>query len=191
MNLHGNLFTTVAIDNIDHKLSSTNASGSFLGTGISLFQHPDKTNNGNGHRQNSPILDLPTRQVFELPEQYTTINPIQLQEKDVHAPEGCRLVRWNGRADPLQKESIWLQSEKSNIVDDVPNTNISWVTYHASKMPQEDVTPAISALLPLFPNDSKPVAMIRHAMEVVWKAIKEVNPGQLHVVILDQPLYIQ
>ena len=38
---HG-LFTTVAVDNIDHNSSSTTAHDSFHGTGISLFQHPDE-----------------------------------------------------------------------------------------------------------------------------------------------------
>ncbi len=38
--LKGKLFTTAAIDNIDHNLSSTTAQDSFHGTGISIFQHP-------------------------------------------------------------------------------------------------------------------------------------------------------
>ena len=36
--LKPNVFTTDAIDNIDHNPSSTTAEGSFHGTGISLFQ---------------------------------------------------------------------------------------------------------------------------------------------------------
>lgn len=38
-----NLFTTAAADNIDHNIhnpTSTTATSSFHGTGISLFQHP-------------------------------------------------------------------------------------------------------------------------------------------------------
>ena len=34
-----NVFTTAALDNIDHNPSSTTLEGSFHGTGISLFQH--------------------------------------------------------------------------------------------------------------------------------------------------------
>ncbi len=37
--LHGNVFTTAAVDNIDHNPSSTTSKESFHGTGISLFQH--------------------------------------------------------------------------------------------------------------------------------------------------------
>ena len=39
--LKGGLFTTAAVDNIDHNSSSTSAHDSFHGTGISLFQHQD------------------------------------------------------------------------------------------------------------------------------------------------------
>ena len=35
-------FTTSAVDNMDHNPTETSAQGSFHGTGISLFQHPDK-----------------------------------------------------------------------------------------------------------------------------------------------------
>ena len=44
--LKGGLFTTAAVDNIDHNPSSTTAHDSFHGTGISLFQHPDRTFSG-------------------------------------------------------------------------------------------------------------------------------------------------
>lgn len=39
--LKGGLFTTAAVDNIDHNPSSTSTHDSFHGTGISLLQHPD------------------------------------------------------------------------------------------------------------------------------------------------------
>ena len=39
-------FTTAAIDSIDHNPSSKAAEESFHSTGISLFQHPTKSNHG-------------------------------------------------------------------------------------------------------------------------------------------------
>ena len=42
--------------------------------------------------------------------------------------------------------------------------------------------PAVSVLLPLFPDDSKFVSMIRHAMDVIWKAVQVVYPGQIPVI---------
>ena len=46
LNLARNIFTTAAVDNIDHNPSSTTASDSFHGTGISLMQHPTATCQG-------------------------------------------------------------------------------------------------------------------------------------------------
>ena len=40
-NLREGVFTTAAIDNIDHNPTSTTATDSFHGTSISVFQHPD------------------------------------------------------------------------------------------------------------------------------------------------------
>ena len=39
--LQSGLFTTAAVDNIDHNPSSNTSQKSFHGTGITLFQHPD------------------------------------------------------------------------------------------------------------------------------------------------------
>ena len=38
--LRSNVFTTAAVDNIDHNPSATTAKNPFHGTGISLLQHP-------------------------------------------------------------------------------------------------------------------------------------------------------
>ena len=41
------LFTTAAIDNIDHNVTATSAQQHFHGTSISLFQHPDQNTPAN------------------------------------------------------------------------------------------------------------------------------------------------
>ena len=46
LQLRSGLFTTAAVDNIDHNPSSTSAHDSFHGTGISLFQRPDDSFTG-------------------------------------------------------------------------------------------------------------------------------------------------
>ena len=45
----GNVFTTSAVDNIDHNPSATTAKYSFHGTGISLLQHPACADEGVDH----------------------------------------------------------------------------------------------------------------------------------------------
>ena len=69
------------------------------------------------------------------------------------------------------------------------DSNISWAAYHASQQPVQDCPPTITAMLPLFPYDSKSVAMIRHSMDMIKKAVHELNPTQIPVITLDQPLY--
>ena len=44
--LRKGLFTTSAMDNIDHNPSATTATTSFHGTSISLFQHPTSDSDG-------------------------------------------------------------------------------------------------------------------------------------------------
>ena len=46
-----------------------------------------------------------------------------------------------------------------------------------------------TSLLPLFPDDSKSVAMIRLSMDVVKRAVHLLSPGQVPVLTLDQPLF--
>ena len=49
--------------------------------------------------------------------------------------------------------------------------------------------PDISGLLPMWRDSSNSPAMIKHAIDVVSKAIQHLNPGQTPVVTFDQPLY--
>ena len=75
--LHNNVFTTAAIDNIDHNLSSTTAKSTIHWTGISIFQHPNET-----LEEKAPIKLTTTSQSsssikLELPTEYLEINPIK------------------------------------------------------------------------------------------------------------------
>lgn len=87
LNLHQGLPTSGAIDNIDHNPSSTTASGSFHGTGISLFQHPSQDNHGHDRREHG-ILEQSTtaKMMLQLPESYTNVPPLVLTKKDVPIP---------------------------------------------------------------------------------------------------------
>ena len=66
---------------------------------------------------------------------------------------------------------------------------ISRSAYHASI--QEAVIPpaTINVLLPLFLESAHSVAMIKHSMMIVQAAVQHLNPGQVPILAVDQPLY--
>ena len=69
---------------------------------------------------------------------------------------------------------------------------VSWSAYHASlQFPNEALDSCVThnSLLPLFYDQAHSVAMIRHSMDVVKKAVEILNPGQVPVITMDQPLY--
>ena len=77
-NLKAGVFSTSAIDNIDHNPSSTSAHDSFHGTGISIFQHPDDSNTGVQQSVIANPDDIPRnpkRKLAHLPTAYTNVPP--------------------------------------------------------------------------------------------------------------------
>ncbi|CAC5400877.1 unnamed protein product [Mytilus coruscus] len=80
--LKGKVFTTAAVDSIDHNPSSTTSKSSFHVTGNSIFQHPMKDNVGVRRDQ----IILPTskpksKKVPELPDAYMNMKPAYLKTK--------------------------------------------------------------------------------------------------------------
>jgi hypothetical protein len=80
------------------------------------------------------------------------------------------------------------------VTADTPLTGdatVSWAAYHASKQsaPVDPSSVAITSLLPLFYDEAHSVAMIRHSMDVIKRAVDILNPGQVPVITVDQPLY--
>jgi hypothetical protein len=68
--------------------------------------------------------------------------------------------------------------------------NLSWAAYHASMgAPVDDREISISSLLPLFSEDSKSVAMLRHSMDVISSSVRVLNGDQTPVIAVDQPLF--
>jgi hypothetical protein len=82
------VFSTAAVDNIDHNPSSTTASDSFHGTGISLFQHVTADVPGIA-RERSPLTNSAghSKKVISLPESYTQVPPATLRNKNIQVPE--------------------------------------------------------------------------------------------------------
>ena len=92
-------------------------------------------------------------------------------------------------------EFKWLEDVKETVAKDdqgLPQTKtISWSVHHSNRCGSEDTDtkPAISSLLPLFPDQAKSAAMICHSLNIIKASVNHFNPGQIPVVAMDQPLY--
>lgn len=78
------LFTVAAVDNIDYNPSSTTSIGSFHGTGISIFQMPNKDNDSNPRtfEYNYQQAEIPgCRLVPSLPDDFAVVPECILREK--------------------------------------------------------------------------------------------------------------
>jgi hypothetical protein len=119
--LRSNVFTTAACDNIDHNTSSTNAKGSFHGTGISLFQHPSSENDGEERQR--MIVTGNSRTLKKLPTYYTDIAPVisSTSERYLCQNESYKAELVNLQ-NHVQSETDWLEHLNSMII--VPISNI-------------------------------------------------------------------
>ena len=98
----------------------------------------------------------------------------------------------DGNSQHTKEEYQWLDNaseviENKRTGDDSLDT--SWAAFHASRQ-----TPGICAtcstnLLPLFQESAHTVAMIKHSLNVISKAVEQLNPDQRPVITFDQPLY--
>lgn len=83
----------------------------------------------------------------------------------------------------------------SHALTKLSNDNVSaddssrWAAYHSSHQQQTSNLPAITALLPLFYEKADTPAMVKHGMDVPREATSFLNPGQVPVITLDQPLF--
>ncbi len=184
------VFILGGADNVDHNPSSTTASDSFHGTAISLFGYRTTDNPG---AERKVEFDSNGTKVSPLPEAYTDIKPV-ICRKDVAVPkvngpfiDGSNLVKA-----AKGEEQIWLKKIHKHLSDpDSRIKNISWAAHHADleSQQQPDYLPASCALLPLFREPAASHAMIKHSMDIIMTATHKLNPGQIPVMTVDQPLY--
>ena len=87
--LRKGVFTTAAVDNIDHNPSSVTAQGAFHGTGISLFQHPTIEGSGEEREVINIIANQPsktTKRLAQLPVSYMTVPTVILPKNQPAVP---------------------------------------------------------------------------------------------------------
>ena len=193
------LFTVGAVDNIDHNMTSSTAQTSFHGTGISLMQQPHE-HTAVQHLSLNVIesgvsTSKKTRTVRSLPNCYTEVPPVRLKHEQpiISTVDGPHKGMGDVLTLELSAEYKWLDTVKMAIDPSVvvPRSDVqwfSWAAFHAAH--NRSVHPiSIISMLPLFQDSSTSVAMIKHSMDVVQRAVHFLNPGQPPVITFDQPLY--
>ena len=190
LNLRRDLFATAATDDFDVNPSSATAMSAFHGTATSLNQH---VHDCNFERSRNIPDGLSSSTVLKnLPEAFTNVKPSHLPPKvskrklnssdNAHVSDDSDLSQ-----DCLNADREWLEHVKATQGSDPEN--ISWAAYHASRSTNEEQYPDLSAVLPVWKDDSKSPAMIKHSLDVVMDAVAYLNPGQTPVVAFDQLLF--
>lgn len=187
--LRKNIFTVAALDNLDHNPSSTTSVSSFHGTGISIFQFPKENKAGDCR---PPITIPPSRaEKHSLPEGYSVVPPVALVSSSVLVPACTMSPVPSTLNDAKAREDQWVSHASSQLEKDtvVAEDTVAWAAYHSSLQESTSNPPAITALLPLFYEKAASPAMIKHGMNVIRQATSFLNPQQIPVIALDQPLF--
>jgi hypothetical protein len=148
--LQKGLFTTSAVDNIDHNPSATTATISCHGTGISVFQHPVSSTFSDSRTFEFKGQKPKSKAISCLPETYTNVKPAFLKSKPnppiLQTPMSMFDLDYLVRN--LRLEYEWLQFVSlTNEVLDVET--VSWSAYHSSKGRGPHVNISISSLTSL------------------------------------------
>lgn len=189
--LRKGIFSVGALDNIDHNTSSTTSVSSFHGTGISIFQFP--TESVPGEIRPPLVVQPPGTEHHGLPKSYATVPTVALNTSSVSVP-ACNLTPVQGEVSVYEakwQEGRWVSHALSKLSNDDVSAedSITWAAYHSKNKQQMNDPPTITALLPLFYEKADTPTMIKHGMDVLREATSLLNPGQVPVITLDQPLF--
>ena len=175
------------MDNLAWDPSSTTSASSLHCTGISLFQFPTSVNPDESRQP----LTIPTGlQTKHLPDSYAFVPALAFDTVNITVPESTICPIKTCIDEAVRGEKGWydyalLRLEKQDIRED---TN-AWAAYHASQEAIDGNIPALTALLPLFYKKAATPVMVKHGMDVLRQAITFLNPGQIPVITVDQPLF--
>ena len=189
------VFTTAAVDNIDHNPSATTSKDLFHGTAISLAQHPTTENPG---RVRGITFDLrkslASKKIVQLPAHYSELLPLVIHSTEEKVP-GCTPqsvdLAQAKPMDSISQEKDWLETCRQTLSKDTFGDKdvVSWAGYNSSHLSLSSHQPAIIALLPMFIENAHLFAMITHSIKVVREAIHHLNPSQTPAIAVDQPLF--
>ena len=154
--LRKGLFTIGAFDNIDYNPSSSTATGSFHGTGISVFQFPLVENSGES-QQSLSFANLTDPPDFSLPENFSVIPVVDCNISNVVIPPGKKGIIEELKATQYKWIDLATTLLHQNTIS--KGEFIHWAAYYASLSPHVVNPPSISAILPLFYAKAASISM--------------------------------
>lgn len=112
--MRGKMFTTAAVNNINHSPSATTSKDSFHGTGISLVQHPICADDGIDRSIAKSRDHAGSKAVDHLPDYYTQVTPVDSRIKwSAIPPTSVTSVRSNNFEEYKLHEYQWLEHIRS------------------------------------------------------------------------------
>ena len=125
-----------------------------------------------------------------LPEEYATVYPVELNTSKAVVPARDMKEIVSRMAEAKRSEEQWVvhSLEKLDEESVTSGDTLAWAAFHASAQTEED-PPALTALLPLFYEKAATPAMVKHGMDVIRQAVTFLNPGQVPIITVDQPLF--
>ena len=143
--LQKGLFTTSAMDNIDHNSTAMTATTFFHGTSVSVFQHLTKEDKGE-ERGQLKFREEKLKTVPELRDSFTNVWPTLFTKKKPSPPHiGVAHSATSLLRPQLAMEYEWL--EKVTVTDGP--VDVTWSAQHASQKRGKPFEVSITSLLPL------------------------------------------
>ena len=188
LTLSTDIFTTAAIDNIDHNTSSSTATESFHGSSVTVIQHPEV------------CAPVPTLQLEDmawsrtvcstLPDTYTCVPETGNVTYDIPIASINTCLSASD-AKPLEQLFPWLNVVESAVCGETHCVNSSFAAYHSTTAAEEQTEPILcnNTLLPLLPDRIQSPATTRHLMNIVIHITNTINKQQPAVITADQPVY--
>ena len=132
----------------------------------------------------------------QLPDKYTTVPAVALNQSKVKVPEHPDRTRRivGDTVTAMKQEHNWLDTAVDILQKErlEKGDSIAWAAYHATHQDTScltDIHPVLTHLLPLFYEKAATVAILKHGMDIIQLTTEFLNPGQIPVLAMDAPLY--
>ena len=134
--MHPGFFTVSALDNLDHNPSSTTATDSLHGTGISLFQFPSSSSPGDQNQRPLTLPSTSTPKNHQLHDDYATVPAIELAKArvDIPKPPNSFATISGHKKEQKNPKNSWLEHAAELLVKDTleKGDTVVWASYHVS-----------------------------------------------------------